>query len=280
MAYKKTDPKPATEKPAIKKTIGSKCKVTKKQWTYKKYRNGKLDLMSAPARFKVLMSLNATQSRLLSLPAEVRNKIFEYAIGDYDIYISAYNARATHTHETVLGTVYRKTTQHSYRMVTIMLPHGTPFRRAHPNDTLPALCLPQVCRQLYAETAILPYTLNHFKFCDSEHALIKNVGKYTNRNQYSALDLWLDQRSAVQMSAIASLAPMPHYIDRYYWKKRPTFTSLFPGLKSGLMVLFPRVTTGGVWENYSRHLRWDLDKDRVMMKGPCHYETEVEAKLE
>jgi len=40
--------------PARKKTMGPKAKVTKKPWTYKKYKNGKLDLMNAPARFKLL----------------------------------------------------------------------------------------------------------------------------------------------------------------------------------------------------------------------------------
>ncbi|CAA9964471.1 hypothetical protein PTMSG1_07830 [Pyrenophora teres f. maculata] len=304
MAYMKFDPKPAT-----KKAIGPKSKVTKKPWTYKKYQNGKLDLMKAPARFKVLMTLNATQSPLLSLPSEIRNKIFEYALGGYDIYISAYNAQTMCSYKlTARGDVYCKNIQLSYRMVTIMLPQGTPFRSALPTDTHPALRLPQVCRQLYAETGILPYTLNHFKFCDSANLLKKNVGKYANWNQYSALDLWLEQRLPVQIRAIAWLAPMTHYIERYYWKKRPAFTSVFPGLKvldlrlqirqaeeaedekwrkearkkdveGGFQVLFPEVTTRDIWK-YSRGSVRDFDMDRKMGAGPCHYQAEVKAQLE
>ena len=260
------------------------------------------------------MTLNATHSPLLSLPSEIRNIIFAYAVGGYDIYISAYNAQSISRH-TVLAsvTVLCKHTQLSYRMVTVMLPQGTrPFRSARPTDTLPATSLARVCRQLYAETGLLPYRLNHFKFSDSRDVLRKNVGKYTNWNQYNALDLWLEHRLPVQMRALASLAPMAHYIERYYWKKRPAFTSLFPGLRvldlglqfrsegegegggehgkwraearkrdveSGLQVVFPKECKRDVWGGGGQEY-YDYEVARLMMTGPCHFEAEVEAKLE
>jgi len=259
---------------------------------------------------KSSMTLNATHSPLLALPPEIRNKILAYAVGGYDIYIGAYNAQSTWRHLVVANvTVVCKHVQLSYRMVTVMLPQGTrPFRPARPTDTLPATSLARVCRQLYAETGLLPYRLNHFKFSDSRDMLRKNVGKYTNWNQYNAFDLWLQHRLPVQMRALASLAPMAHYIERYYWKKRPAFTSLFPGLRvldlglqfrsedegedgkwraearkrdveSGFRVVFPKVSERDVWGGGGRE-HYDYEVARLMMTGPCHFEAEVEAKLE
>jgi len=257
------------------------------------------------------MTLNATQSPLLSLPSEIRNKIFEYVLGGYDIYISAYNAQSMSRHTAHSnGGMLRRNIQLTHRMVTMMLPQGTPFRPARPTDILPAMSLPRVCRQLYTETGLLPYMLNRFKFSDSRDVLRKNVGKYTNWNQYNALDLWLEHRLPVQIRALASLAPTAHYIERYYWKKRSAFTSLFPGLRvldlglqfrsedevggegekwrtearkrdveSGLQVLFPKASKKDIWGGCGRE-HYDYEVARLMMTGPCHFEAEVEAKLE
>lgn len=66
---------------------------------------------------------------------------------------------------------------------------------------------------------------------DSPDVLRKNVGKYSNPNQYNALDPWLKQRLPVQIRALMSLAPTAHYIERYHSKKRPAFTNVFPSLR-------------------------------------------------
>ena len=47
-------PKTMNTNPATKHIVGPKAKADKKSWTYKRYRNGKLDLLNAPSHFKVL----------------------------------------------------------------------------------------------------------------------------------------------------------------------------------------------------------------------------------
>jgi hypothetical protein len=56
MAPKKTNAAQAPKE----KTMGSKNKVTK-VWTFEKYKNGKLNLLKAPARFKTLWHLQSSE---------------------------------------------------------------------------------------------------------------------------------------------------------------------------------------------------------------------------
>ncbi|KAI4701716.1 hypothetical protein J4E81_003456 [Alternaria sp. BMP 2799] len=71
---------------------------------------------------------NATASPLLRLPAELRNTIFAYAL-DHD---------------------------------TIVLEHPVPRIRITDSRHKDAINLLYVCRQIYIETALLPYKLNRF----------------------------------------------------------------------------------------------------------------------
>ncbi|CAE7000757.1 hypothetical protein CFE70_001059 [Pyrenophora teres f. teres 0-1] len=75
-----------------------------------------------------ITQLNATNSPLLRLPAELRNQIYEYALGGHIFYF--------------------------YTECSNEYPHDRFFH----ND----IALVYVCRQLNAETALLPYALNSF----------------------------------------------------------------------------------------------------------------------
>jgi hypothetical protein len=98
---------------------------------------------------------NQTNSPLLRLPSELRNRVYEYALGG----------------------------------------DCEPFTiKASPIDfpmtllDLPALSLLRSCRQIYHETANLPYTLIKSKFSDS-----------------TSISKFVDQRTPAQLQAIRHL---------------------------------------------------------------------------
>ncbi|KAF1959167.1 hypothetical protein CC80DRAFT_545544 [Byssothecium circinans] len=77
---------------------------------------------------------NATHSPLLRLPAELRTRIFQYAMSVPNM---------------------------------IILPIGQRHTYGPVDDKLPALHLPGVCRQIYSETATMAYGENCFSFWTS-----------------------------------------------------------------------------------------------------------------
>jgi hypothetical protein len=79
---------------------------------------------------------NQRDSPLLRLPAELRNQIFRYALGG-----ETWNF------------VVRESNRHRVR-------NCSGFQHA--------LALLAVCRQIYAETALLPFSLGSFSFNDSD----------------------------------------------------------------------------------------------------------------
>ena len=94
---------------------------------------------------------NARDSPLLRLPAEIRNMIFRYAVGGNEIHVQR-------------AFVYR--TSKKWRDNSNSYWHG---RATHLGDRrLKALAqgtafhFPEVCRQIYAETATLAYAINTF----------------------------------------------------------------------------------------------------------------------
>jgi hypothetical protein len=172
------------------------------------------------------MNMNSDQSPLLKLPAELRNKIFGYVMGSYDIYIEASRNTPYRGHGHLTRYV-------DYQILTTILPPGLDYRPAAPGDDLPNFALSRVCRQLYGETSPLPYTLNNFKFVNSSYrySITKESGKYSGRLNYTSLDFWLERRLPVQIKVLTSIAPMARYINKYYSGKRPAFLIRFPGLQ-------------------------------------------------
>jgi hypothetical protein len=82
------------------------------------------------------MQRNATQSPLLRLPAELRNKIFKLAVGGHTIHLY-HTSTLFHTSVTDLKILYRD--RHCFALLS-------------------------VCRQIYLETALLPFSANTLSF--------------------------------------------------------------------------------------------------------------------
>ena len=102
------------------------------------------------------MKRNSTTSRLLSLPPEIRNRIYNLVLGRERLAINY----EPHQHK------YKQTNHHRQRVHFggglyhyLDLNHYRPGAR----HTL-HLGLLRVCRQIYGETALLPYALNEFAF--------------------------------------------------------------------------------------------------------------------
>jgi hypothetical protein len=104
------------------------------------------------------MDKNSAQSPLLKLPAELRNKIFAYAMGNYDVYIEVFNKTKLLKSRTLNDGRHECYTAYvDYRLVTTILPHDEDYRPAAPGDDLPNFSLPRVCRQLYGDIAATVY---------------------------------------------------------------------------------------------------------------------------
>jgi hypothetical protein len=115
---------------------------------------------------------NATESPLLRLPPEIRNMIFKFASQpDWSGWIGCYFNRR--------GCISRSGTS----------------TRAYKSETRAfAIHLPQVCRQIYSETATLIYSENCFAF-QSERAMTK----------------WLSKRLLAQREAIRYMM-LPYFV--------------------------------------------------------------------
>ncbi|KAF1997455.1 hypothetical protein P154DRAFT_605626 [Amniculicola lignicola CBS 123094] len=105
---------------------------------YRRFRrNGKLNV--APHGENIITSEENKNSPFLKLPAELRNKIYNYALGDYLIDMKGYSSRKNRV----------------YKIQSI----GQPAEccRYNPFNLL------RVCRQVYVETHMYPHQLS--KFC-------------------------------------------------------------------------------------------------------------------
>ncbi|KAI8940198.1 hypothetical protein NX059_003904 [Plenodomus lindquistii] len=128
MAPTKETPK---ARPPSQKTTSSGITKPKRKGPVRRFENGMLDVSRKSGRNLNICRQNA-QSRLLRLPGELRNQIWELALGGH---IFGTNTRASFF---------------SALLVTRLAPN--PF------------ALLQVCRQIYAETALLPFQLSEFRF--------------------------------------------------------------------------------------------------------------------
>jgi hypothetical protein len=129
------------------------------------------------------------------LPAEIRNKIWAYAVGGHQV-----DCHDVDTH----------------------LPYG-PARavgRVHGEFTLaqgvvaPNFKLPLVCRQVYVESASLIYTHNTFAF---DHLF--------------TIDAWIRERTQGQRRIVASINAPLQYMRMYRTGKRKQFYRTFPNLQ-------------------------------------------------
>ncbi|KAF2663018.1 hypothetical protein K491DRAFT_686176 [Lophiostoma macrostomum CBS 122681] len=115
--------------------------------------NGLLSLEVTPPEMVPVVQRNSKQSPLLRLPSELRNKIFEDALGGMTVVVRCITIAHPEYHLKHKGAIRCR-----------FYPQGqlcTPENRVHWNH---AFQLPLVCRQLYSETITWPYELNMFQF--------------------------------------------------------------------------------------------------------------------
>ncbi|KAF2789249.1 hypothetical protein K505DRAFT_328365 [Melanomma pulvis-pyrius CBS 109.77] len=142
-------------------------------------------LAKTPAKPPSRVTHNST-TRLLSLPPELRNKIFALALGSYRLQRSEWGPPS--------GTFY-----------------AHPGASRQPVKWINRCALLRVCRQIYSETATLPYRLNCFSF-----------GMGTPE-----LAFWIRKRSAAQLAAVRTLA-VPFSTIRL----EPQILDVLPNLKT------------------------------------------------
>jgi hypothetical protein len=132
-------------------------------------------------------STNQLESPFLRLPAEIRNRIYDFAFGDKTIKIG---------YETYRMKSYRnkpnKVTPVFKYHCTVFNRHINPFRDDVPEALLYSAngftLLNNICRQLYLETAYLPFTTSLIAF-DSHNIMVNFVlhEQYLSRRQRCAI---------------------------------------------------------------------------------------------
>ncbi|KAF2634929.1 hypothetical protein P280DRAFT_523591 [Massarina eburnea CBS 473.64] len=128
------------------------ARLEQKNWKIKRLENGLLGMETTPRYLEDVVKRNTAESPLLKLPSEIRNQIFEFAMaGECRVEIS--------------GTKLLKPTKDKkYRI------RGRTFKMLENGEKCAvssAFHLPQVCRQIYAETAPLGFAHKEFVFGSS-----------------------------------------------------------------------------------------------------------------
>ncbi|KAJ4382921.1 beta transducin [Didymella sp. IMI 355093] len=113
-----------------------KVKTRRKTGPVRRLENGMLDVTRKSSNNVKVIKADS-QSLLLRLPPELRNRIWEYALGG-------------HVFDVVTRTVYERRKRINKAKVWDL-----------PKNTFALL---RVCRQIYAEPALLPYKHNAFRF--------------------------------------------------------------------------------------------------------------------
>jgi hypothetical protein len=121
----------------------------------------------------------------LRLPGEIRNAIYEYALGGKTIHIDYETYRTTKSNK-----IHEVTPVFKYYCTVYDKKPTNPFNAAsqpYRKSTTSFTPLNNVCRQLYQETAVLPYKLN--MICFGSHNIMFNflfMEKRLSRQQLDA----------------------------------------------------------------------------------------------
>ncbi|CBX94478.1 hypothetical protein IAQ61_009680 [Plenodomus lingam] len=123
------------------------------------------DRLSRSSKESALWNTNQTNSPLLQLPEDIRTKIFEYVLGGKTIKIDyeTYRTRRTQGQPKASVPIFKYD-------CTIYNRRTNPFKlQPSPLDTVTTRYSPlnNICRQLYEETATLPYKLNVIAFASA-----------------------------------------------------------------------------------------------------------------
>jgi hypothetical protein len=159
--------------------------------------NGMLGLENTPKHLESIVQRNIVQSSFLRLPGEVRNKIWEYTLGGHTIEFCEYK-------------IPRITKRGSNRL---------PRKRV-----VSVFDVPQICRQIYYETANMAFSLNKLVFTN------ENISPFAMKRWAAKVHLKAGQLNAVHTVQLRCNSPNSYY---YFdvWKDNGTITSLFPSLR-------------------------------------------------
>ena len=148
-------------------------------------------------------STNQTRSPFLRLPQEVRARIYIYTLGGntitigYETYRTSKEASSPAAQK--VHPIFR------YRSAVYSAHNLNPFKPQPPfiKKTHGLSLLNGICRQLYLETATLPYTLNTLAF--SSHNILANFFLFEQR-------LTREQCDAITSVTLSDALPMPNLL--------------------------------------------------------------------
>ncbi|KAF3001953.1 hypothetical protein E8E13_007220 [Curvularia kusanoi] len=140
------------------KTIKKRTQKEPEPYRFKRYRNGLLNLERTPNRLEAVVKRNATESPLLKLPPEIRTTIWHFALSNELVRLPdhIYTEKGGAVRYTRDRDVDFKITDRYY------FRHWACPRQSE--DLASAFHLPEVCRQIYSEIALVAYSMSTFAF--------------------------------------------------------------------------------------------------------------------
>ncbi|KAI4931946.1 uncharacterized protein J4E92_003844 [Alternaria infectoria] len=209
---------------------------------------------------------NSTESPLLRLPGELRNRILGYAVGGYTVIVAVHcnpsvrpgpqlKGRLAIAHQFVNNQCPKSRRDYMlgiYLNRSISTEDLSDFRGAtcSLDGVDQILTVTRVCRQLYHETALLQFKTNCFHF-----------------NSMDALDLFTEKLASIQLRAITAISIGMGYMygHRFHMTSRPQ-----PHIRvffSGLKKLFMTAGAMEIFSGATPHARLVTAVDRLSFGG-------------
>ncbi|KAF2118572.1 hypothetical protein BDV96DRAFT_679105 [Lophiotrema nucula] len=188
---------------------------------------------------------NATASPLLRLPAELRNKILEYALGGQDVYME-------------LEGVNRRGKERAFTRQRNII------------------SLVYTSRQIYSETAFLPYSSNRFSFPEPDP-------RHSN-DASMVLTTWVQSLLPTQLNTISTIYPGDLLFRFYFFEQyKAPLVSKFPSLAR--VIITSRtlywIEISYLWELYPRRYHVDFkDDDAILAEAKRIVEEREGGKVE
>ncbi|KAF2707470.1 hypothetical protein K504DRAFT_535132 [Pleomassaria siparia CBS 279.74] len=126
----------ATTKPSKMAKMEATASKTRHRVAFLK--NGLINISKTSEHVAAIAKRNATESPLLRLPGEIRNRIWEYACCGEVVFSYSFDGGKGKSNRRIEKTSLENTAAQS------------------------AFRIPRICRQIYVETATLPYSLSTF----------------------------------------------------------------------------------------------------------------------